>query len=164
MRSCALLAVIVFLGAACTTTTTVGSMSDPTARRWLGEKAPADMKVETNDSRPALDDVRIEAISPTDIRFHARSGEVVPTDRVRRVTVRNHALGGIEGMAIGAAGGVVFGVLLGLAGGRGSTGCDICSSPSETAIVGALVFGVPALVIGLVGGAIRGHQVVLELK
>jgi len=157
------------LGAACTTTTTVGSLSDAAAQRWLAENTSSDMTVETNDSPAGLDDVQIEAISPTDVRLRARSGLVVPLDRVRRVTVSNHWRGGVEGMLIGAGAGVAAGVLLGLVAtttrsGNAAADCDICLSPSETATFAAVLFGVPSLVVGLIGGAIKGHRDVLERK
>lgn len=160
---------LVSLGAACRTTTTAGAFSDAAARRWLAEKTGSDTTIETNDAPSGLDDVRIEAASPTDVRFRARSGVVVPPGRVRRVTVSNHWLGGIEGMLIGAGGGVAAGALLGLVAtttrsGNAAADCDICLSPSETAVFSALLFGVPSLVVGLIGGAIKGHQDVLELK
>ena len=163
-----LLLTIGVTGIACTTTTTAGSLSDGAARRWLDEKSSSEMTVETKDSPSGLDDVRIEAISPTDVRFRARSGEVLPIDRVRRVTVRNHWRGGLEGMLIGGGAGVAFGVLFGLlATTRSSSataGCDICLTPSETGVFAGVLFGVPSMVAGLIGGAIKGHEDVLELK
>jgi hypothetical protein len=163
-----MLMALISLGAACTTTTTVGSFSDAGAQRWLAEKTPSDMTVETKGSPSGLDDVRIEAISPTDVRFRATSGAVVPLDRVRRVTVSNHWLGGIEGMLIGAGAGVAAGALLGLAAtatrSAPAADCDVCLSPSESAAFAAVLFAVPSLFVGLIGGAIRGHRDVLELK
>ncbi|HMF43867.1 MAG TPA: hypothetical protein VKQ32_24500 [Polyangia bacterium] len=168
MRPCALLLALVCLGAACSTTTTVGSFSDGSAQRWLAEKSSSDMTVETNDSASSLDDVRIEAISPTDVRFRARSGAVVPIERVRRVTVTNHSLGAMEGLAKGAAAGVAFGLVFGLlATTRSSSAtadCDVCLSPAETGVFAGVLFGVPMMVLGLIQGAINGHQDVLELK
>src|SRR4029077_15827407 len=105
-RSAAALIALVSFGGASTPTPPARSFSDPPAQRWLTEHAASDMTVETNDSPPGLADVRIEALSPTEIRFHATSGPAVPGDRIRRVTVRNHALGGIEGMLAGAGAGI----------------------------------------------------------
>jgi len=169
MRSSVALIALVSLGGACTTTTTVRSFSDTAAQRWLSEHAASDMTVETNESPPGLADVRIEAISPTDIRFHATSGPAVPGDRIRRVTVRNHALGGLEGMLMGAGAGIAFGLFAGLLATTGSSSAtanceDICLGPLDTAVFAGVLFGVPALVAGLIGGAVKGHQEVLELK
>jgi hypothetical protein len=164
-----LLLTIGVTGIACTTTTTVGSLSDGAARRWLYEKTSSETTVETQDSPSGLDDVRIEAISPTDVRFRARSGEVLPVGRVRRITARNRWQGGLEGMLAGAGAGVAFGVLFGLLAttrsSNATAGCeDICLTPAETGAFAGLLFGVPAMVAGLIGGAIKGHQDVLELK
>jgi hypothetical protein len=163
-----LLVTVAVTSIACTTTTTVGSLSDGAARRWLDDKTSSEMTVETRDVPSGLDDVRIEAVSPTDVRFRARSGEVLPSDRVRRVSVRNHWLGGIEGTLIGAGAGVAVGVLFGLlATTRSSSstaGCDICLTPAETGAFAGVLFGVPSMVAGLIGGAIKGHQDVLEVK
>jgi hypothetical protein len=43
-------------------------------------------------------------------------------------------------------------------------GCDICLTPLETGAFAGLLLGVPSMVVGLIGGAITGHQEVLELK
>jgi len=169
MRSSVALIALVSFGAACAATTTVGSFADPAAQRWLIENAASEMTVETNDSPPGLADVRIEAISPTDIRFHATSGHAVPGDRIRRVTVSNHALGGLEGILMGAGAGVAFGLFAGLLATTRSSSAtasceDICLSPLDTAAFAGVLFGVPAMVAGLIGGAVKGHQEVLELK
>jgi len=166
MRSSVALVALVSFGAACTATTTVGSFADPAAQRWLAEKTSSDMTVETNESPPGLADVRIEAVSPTDIRFHATSGHAVPGERIRRVTVRNHALGGLEGALAGAGAGIAFGVLTALLEGPGNGGpCDdICLSPTDTGLFAGVLFGVPAVVTGLILGSIKGHQEVLDLK
>ena len=169
MRRYAALVALVSFGACATTKTTTGSFSDGTAQRWLAERASSDMTVVTGDSRTDMEDVRIEAISPTDVRFHARSGEVVRTDRVRRVTVRDHGRGAIEGVLMGAAGGVAFGLAMGLLAATGSNGgtaqCeDICFTPLQAGLFGGVLFGVPMMVIGVITGAISGHEEVLELK
>lgn len=164
-----LLLTIGVTGIACTTTTTVGSLSDGAAGRWLAENTSSETTVETKGSASGLDDVRIEAASPTEVRFRARSGQVLPIDRVRRITARNHWLGGLEGALVGAGAGVAAGVLVGLLATTRSSSAtapcdDICLSPAETGAFVGLLFGVPSLVVGLIGGAIKGHQDVLEVK
>jgi len=151
------------------TTTTVGSFSDGTAQRWLADKASSEMKLEIAHPVPGLADVRIDARSPTDVRFRAASGQVVPPELIRRVTVTNHGRGAIDGVLMGAAQGVAFGVAMGLVEAIGSNGAtadceDICLTPFQAGVFAGVLFGVPMMVLGLITGAIKGHDEVLELR
>src|SRR5205814_1487233 len=73
-------------GAGCWTTT-VGSISDPRAQRWLADNASSEMVIETADRAPDRTGVLIQAASPTEISFRTRETTVVPIERIRRLTV-----------------------------------------------------------------------------
>jgi hypothetical protein len=160
------LAAVALAGAGCWSTTTVGSVSDDRAQRWLAENASSDMNVAMADLRPDQNSIALQATSPTDIRFLTREGWV-PIDDVRRLTVvkrgRGMLDGALLGVGIGALGGYLQGLTSNLSAYEQSMDCTIICNKSDAANWGALAFGVLGLLAGTITGAVVGHRDILEL-
>jgi len=146
----------------------VGSISDPTAQRWLADNASSDMNIETADRASDRTGVLIQAASPIEITFRTRESTIVSIERVKRVTVVKHGWGALEGAGIGAATGALLGALYGATGDLSayerSMDCTIICNKSDAAGWNALIFGVLGLVGGTLTGAVIGHRDILDLR
>jgi len=163
----ALALALALAGAGCWTTT-VGSISDPRAQRWLADNASSEMVVETADRAPDRIGVLIQAASPTEISFRTRETTVVPIERIRRLTVVKHGWGALEGAGIGAATGALLGALYGatrdLSPYERSIDCTIICNNSDAAGWEALLYGVIGFVGGTLTGVVIGHRDILDLR
>src|SRR5262245_58732846 len=162
---CRLLMALLLAGAACSTTTRVRSFTEPTAQRWFVERDHAAVTVAPIDRGSGQISIRIAAVSPTEIRFHASEGPIIPVLRAHRVTDVQRWRGAIDGLLIGAAVGAVASSLIAYSNYRSSdpppVDCDTCTGEAVALIVGFPVIG---MFTGLLTGAIIGHRDILEVR
>ena len=85
----------------------------------------------------------------------------IPWSSVNRLEIsRGRSTNAWRGLGIGALGGAVTGVILGLAAGEdcGRSNSFVCFDRGSLALAGGVGFGVIGGVIGLVAGAFRTHE------
>lgn len=99
---------------------------------------------------------------PTEIVFHGPDGQLVDTDRVRRIVSVERGRGAWEGFLGGALSGFMVGAVVGLSAGDDRCG-DFCiiefSAEEKAAMVGALGAGIGGAVGILLGVAIGSRDV-----
>ena len=90
-----------------------------------------------------------------------------PTAALRRISVRQHGWGALDGLGLGLLSGVVAGALVGAiypVARQTTGGCNetpwVC--PPGSAIVGALFGAIPGAIVGTLLGAAIGHRTTLE--
>jgi hypothetical protein len=151
------------------TSTTHAQRGSPVAQDWLARHASSDVEAELATDRPTpRTAIRIDARSPTDIRFVAADASVVPLERIQKVVHVRHGLGALEGTALGLGAGGLLGLAYGATRPLGayeqSMDCTIVCNHGDAAKVGALMFGALGLVLGAAAGAVVGARDELDLR
>jgi hypothetical protein len=147
-------------GAACSTTTTVGSVSSAGSARRLVEIASSDGSLETADSGVDEPSVVVQATSPTDVQFRTRNDVGAPIALLPRRRAVNRGAIVRQGMMVGVVIGAVTGLVQGSARDRSErenlgASCDpYCGGHAlvDTPIVALLGLG-----LGAAAGAIVAH-------
>jgi hypothetical protein len=114
-----------------------------------------DVTLRTDDGAKETRDVTVLSVSTTRVKWQ---GDAVRTASLLQVHAVDRGAGLAEGASIGALSGVLLGAGIGWATLHNNSGGFITFSPGDAALVGALVFLIPGVLIGTLVGGVVGDR------
>lgn len=164
LKPIALLSGLAAFSTGCSSTYTVSSTGKPDAefshQEMIEELAGRDVTIELKDGISILaKEVKISNDSASWVDVSTTERTNVATSVIKKIVIKSHGIGALEGMGIGILIGGTGGIILGSSGSGGGT------FGREGAIaMGVIVVGGAGLVVGLISGATIGHSYEYEYQ